>query len=73
MTETWFVGVDWGSQTHHVCVLDRDGLRTDPQCLRRRQAPNDAIVKLRELSRARKQLVDQKNHGRPRHPALGGR
>jgi hypothetical protein len=20
----WFVGIDWGSQTHQVCVLDRD-------------------------------------------------
>jgi hypothetical protein len=19
----WFVGIDWGSQQHHVCVLDR--------------------------------------------------
>ena len=150
MTKRWFAGVDWGSETHHVCVLDRDGkvrgerafphsgkglaamadwllgrtqratageigiaievphgpvvecllergfavhsinpkqldrfrdrfsmagakddrrdarvlaaaLRTDPQCLRRRQAPDAATVKLRELSRARKQLVDQKN------------
>jgi hypothetical protein len=20
----WFVGIDWGSQPHQVCVLDRD-------------------------------------------------
>jgi transposase len=20
----WFVGIDWGSQPHHVCILDRD-------------------------------------------------
>ena len=20
----WFVGIDWGSQQHQVCVLDRD-------------------------------------------------
>lgn len=25
MTQTWFAGVDWGSETHHACVLDRDG------------------------------------------------
>ena len=25
MTETWFVGVDWGSREHQVCVLDREG------------------------------------------------
>ncbi len=150
MTESWFAGVDWGSETHHACVLDRDGrtvaegafahsgkglsamaswllqcaghapageigvaievphgpvvesllergfavysinpkqldrfrdrfsvagakddrrdarvlaaaLRTDPQCLRRRQASDDAIVELRELSRARKQLLDHAN------------
>jgi hypothetical protein len=21
----WFVGVDWASETHHVCVLDAHG------------------------------------------------
>ncbi len=150
MTRTWFVGVDWGSETHHVCVLDRDGkvrgerafdhsgkglaamadwllghtrptspdeigvaievphgpvvetllergfavhsinpkqldrfrdrfsvagakddrrdarvlaaaLRTDPECLNRVQPSDAAIVMLREVSRARKQLVNQKN------------
>jgi hypothetical protein len=20
----WFVGIDWGAETHHICVLDRD-------------------------------------------------
>ena len=150
MAETWLAGVDWGSRTHHVCLMDRDGkvrgerafphsgkglaamaewflgcsraasaeqigvaievphgpvvesllergfavyainpkqldrfrdrfsaagakddrrdaralasaLRTDPQCLRRRQAPDAGTVELRELSRARKQLVAHKN------------
>src|SRR5437016_14198828 len=23
----WFVGIDWGSQQHQVCVLDRDRRR----------------------------------------------
>lgn len=150
MTKSWFAGVDWGSQTHHACVLDRDGrtvaerafahsgeglaamaswflqcaghapaneigvaievphgpvvesllergfavhsinpkqldrfrdrfstagakddrrdarvlaaaLRTDPQCLCPRQATDDAVVELRELSRARGQLLDHAN------------
>lgn len=150
MTETWFAGVDWGSSTHHACVLDQDGkvraerafphggkglaamadwllectraavaeqvgiaielphgpvvesllergfavfainpkqldrfrdrfsaagakddrrdarvlasaLRTDPQCLRRLRTPGAGAVELRELSRARKQLVAHKN------------
>ena len=25
VTLTWFAGVDWGSQTHQVCVLDAAG------------------------------------------------
>ena len=25
MTEAWFVGVDWGSKEHHVCLLDASG------------------------------------------------
>ena len=150
MAETWFAGVDWGSKTHHVCLMDGDGkvrgerafphsgkglaamaewllgrsraalaeqigiaievphgpvvesllergfavhainpkqldrfrdrfstagakddrrdarvlasaLRTDPQCLRRRQAADAGTVELREVSRARKQLVAHKN------------
>ena len=150
MTENWLAGVDWGSETHHVCVLNRDGsvrgerafahsgkglsmmanwlrqctdrapaneigvaieaphgpvvesllghgfavysinpkqldrfrdrfsvagakddrrdaralasaLRTDPQCLRRRQTSDADIVRLRELSRTRKQLLDYRN------------
>lgn len=150
MTQKWFAGVDWGSETHHVCVLDRDGgvrgerafphsgkglaamadwllgraqqaaageigiaievphgpvvecllergfavhsinpkqldrfrdrfsmagakddrrdarvlaaaLRTDPQCMRRCHAPNANTSELREITRARKQLLDQKN------------
>jgi hypothetical protein len=24
MPYDWFVGIDWGSQQHQVCVLDRD-------------------------------------------------
>ena len=24
MSYEWFVGIDWGSQQHQVCVLDRD-------------------------------------------------
>ena len=36
-------------------------LRTDPQCLRRRQTSDADIVRLRELSRTRKQLVDYRN------------
>ena len=24
MPYEWFVGIDWGSQRHQVCVLDRD-------------------------------------------------
>src|SRR5512132_1501492 len=27
MPYTWFVGIDWGSQQHQVCVLDRDRRR----------------------------------------------
>ena len=150
MTRKWLAGVDWGSETHHVCVLDRDGkvrgerafdhsgkglaamadwllghtrptppgeigiaievphgpvvecllergfavysinpkqldrfrdrfsvagakddrrdarvlaaaLRTDPECLNRVQPSDAATVMLREVSRGRKQLVDQKN------------
>ena len=149
MALTWFAGVDWGSKTHHVCVLDQDGkvrgqrafahsgeglaamadwlgqctgqapasgigvaievpngpvvesliergfavhsinpkqldrfrdrfsvagakddrrdarvlasaLRTDPQCLRRRQVSNDATVELREVNRTRNQLIDHR-------------
>ena len=30
----WFVGIDWASQTHEVCVLDRDGR----VCVRKRVA-----------------------------------
>ena len=150
MIRTWFAGVDWGSETHHVCLLGRDGkvrgerafdhsgkglaamadwllghtrptppgeigiaievphgpvvecllergfavypinpkqldrfrdrfsvagakddrrdarvlaaaLRTDSECLNRVQPSDAATVMLREVSRARKQLVDQKN------------
>jgi transposase len=25
MRSKWFVGIDWGSENHQVCVLDRDG------------------------------------------------
>lgn len=25
MTAQWFVGIDWGSEAHEVCVLNRDG------------------------------------------------
>ena len=25
MELAWFVGVDWGSQTHHACVIDVAG------------------------------------------------
>ena len=25
MKQRWYVGVDWGSQTHQVCVIDADG------------------------------------------------
>lgn len=21
----WFLGIDWGGETHHVCLLDRHG------------------------------------------------
>ena len=24
-TFTWFVGVDWGSEKHQVCILDQQG------------------------------------------------
>ena len=27
MSYEWFVGIDWGSQQHQVCVLDRDRRR----------------------------------------------
>ena len=27
MPYEWFVGIDWGSQRHQVCVLDRDRRR----------------------------------------------
>ena len=27
MPYAWFVGIDWGSQRHQVCVLDRDRRR----------------------------------------------
>ena len=27
MPYDWFVGIDWGSQQHQVCVLDRDRRR----------------------------------------------
>jgi hypothetical protein len=27
MPYEWFVGIDWGSQQHQVCVLDRDRRR----------------------------------------------
>ena len=149
MTKAWFVGVDWGSKQHHVCLLEASGkvvgqrafdhsgeglsamadwllartgkppsevgvvievphgpvveslmergfnvhsinpkqldrfrdrfsvagakddrrdarvlataLRTDPDCLRRLQAPDEVTLQLRAWTRARKQLVeDQK-------------
>src|SRR5205809_378804 len=25
LTASWFVGIDWASEAHEVCVLDRDG------------------------------------------------
>jgi hypothetical protein len=25
--QSWFVGVDWASETHHVCVLDAQGAK----------------------------------------------
>ena len=150
MTATWYAGVDWGSKTHQVCLMDRGGkvrgerafphsgkglaamadwllenarpqpaaevgiaievphgpvvetliergfavhsinpkqldrfrdrfsvagakddrrdarvlasaLRTDPEALNRRNAPDADIVALREVSRARKQLVKHRN------------
>ena len=26
---TWYVGIDWGSETHAVCVVDATGLRRE--------------------------------------------
>ncbi len=148
MTEAWFVGVDWGSKEHHVCLLDASGkvvgqrafdhngeglsamadwllvrtgkppsevgvaievphgpvveslmergfnvhsinprqldrfrdrfsvagakddrrdarvlaaaLRTDPECLRPLQAPDEITLQLRAWTRARKQLVEDR-------------
>lgn len=32
--KTWFIGVDWASQTHHVCVVDGDGSKREERAFR---------------------------------------
>src|SRR5215470_4521460 len=34
----WFVGIDWGSQTHQVCVLDRTR-----RCVAEREVHHDGL------------------------------
>jgi len=39
LTARWFVGIDWASQAHEVCILDRDG-----RVCERRQVPHTATA-----------------------------
>jgi transposase len=39
LTAQWFVGIDWASEAHEVCVLDRDG-----RVCERRKVPHTAMA-----------------------------
>jgi transposase len=44
LTVQWFVGIDWASQTHEVCILDREGRVSARQQVHHTAAALQALV-----------------------------
>ena len=61
LTAQWFVGIDWASEAHEVCVLDREGHVCERRQVRHTAADLQAFVEAL-LTRA---------HGDPTTVALG--
>ena len=53
--KAWFIGVDWASQTHHVCVVDGDGSKREERAFRHGGAEPDRLA----VSPSRMGLLDR--------------
>ena len=54
----WFVGIDWATQNHEVCIVDCDGGVVDRKTIEHTGAGIAQLVKrLEELTRAEPGLV----------------
>lgn len=61
LTAQWFVGIDWASETHEVCVLDRDGHIADRRQVKHTVADLQAFV----------DALLRRAHGDPATVAIG--